>query len=35
MLFSKHFKGYLKEVKALGEVNEIFYDLIDEVIDYE
>lgn len=35
MLFSKHVKGYLKEVKALGEVNEIFYDLIDEVIDYE
>jgi len=35
MLFSHHVKGYLKEVKALGEANELFYDLIDEVIDYE
>lgn len=35
MLFSKHVKGYLKEVKALGEVNKLFYELIDEVIEYE
>lgn len=35
MLFSKHVKGYLKEVKALGEVNELYYEYLDEVIDYE
>ena len=35
MLFGKHVKGYLKELKALGEVNEVFYDLLDEVVEYE
>lgn len=35
MLFSKHVNGFLKEVKALGEINEIFYDYLDEVIEYK
>ena len=35
MLYSHHLKGYLKEVKALNEYNELFNDLFDEVIEYE
>lgn len=35
MLFSPHVKGFLKEVRSLNEVNELFYDLLSEEIDYE
>lgn len=35
MLFSPHVKGFLKEVKSLNEVNELFYDLLSEEIEYE
>ncbi len=35
LLFGKHTKGFLKEIKALGEVNEVFYEFLDEEIEYE
>ena len=35
MLFSPHVKGYLKEIKSLNEVNQLFYQYLEEEIVYE